>query len=104
MDNQIDEEVKQRRADHIMELQAEISAEKEAEKVGKTYECICDGVDDETGMYPLRSAADCPEIDGSIMTPADTRWKPARSITLPSPMPILMIFMVMRKAKWRNKP
>lgn len=38
MDNQIDEEVKQRRADHIMELQAEISAEKEAEKVGKTYE------------------------------------------------------------------
>ena len=72
MDNQIDEEVKQRRADHIMELQAEISAEKEAEKVGKTYECICDGVDDETGMYLLRSAADCPEIDGSIMTPADT--------------------------------
>ena len=71
MDNQIDEEVKQRRADHIMELQAEISAEKEAEKVGKTYECICDGVDDETGMYLLRSAADCPEIDGSIMTPAD---------------------------------
>lgn len=69
---QIDEEVKQRRADHIMELQAEISAEKEAEKVGKTYECICDGVDDETGMYLLRSAADCPEIDGSIMTPADT--------------------------------
>ena len=48
------------------------SAEKEAEKVGKTYECICDGVDDETGMYLLRSAADCPEIDGSIMTPADT--------------------------------
>ena len=72
MDNQIDEEVKQRRADHIMELQAEISAEKEAAKVGKTYECICDGVDDETGMYLLRSAADCPEIDGSIMTPADT--------------------------------
>ena len=29
-------------------------------------------VDDETGMYLLRSAADCPEIDGSIMTPADT--------------------------------
>ena len=62
----------QRRADHIMELQAEVSAEREGEKVGHTYECICDGVDDETGMYLLRSAADCPEIDGSIMTPADT--------------------------------
>ena len=72
MPNQIDEETKQRRADHIMELQAEVSAEREGEKVGHTYECICDGVDDETGMYLLRSAADCPEIDGSIMTPADT--------------------------------
>ena len=53
MGNQIDEEVKQRRADHIMELQAEISAEKEAEKVGKTYECICDGVDDELSLIHI---------------------------------------------------
>ena len=34
MPNQIDEETKQRRADHIMELQAEVSAEREGEKVG----------------------------------------------------------------------
>ncbi len=72
MPNQIDEETKQRRADHIMELQAEVSAEREGEKVGHTYECICDGVDDETGMYLLRTKADCPEIDGSVLTPADT--------------------------------
>ena len=70
--NQIDEETKQRRADHIMELQAEVSAEREGEKVGHTYECICDGVDDETGMYLLRTKADCPEIDGNVLTPADT--------------------------------
>ena len=37
MPNQIDEETKQRRADHIMELQAEVSAEREGEKVGHTY-------------------------------------------------------------------
>ena len=72
MPNQIDEETKQRRADHIMELQAEVSAEREGEKVGHTYECICDGVDDETGMYLLRTKADCPEIDGNVLTPADT--------------------------------
>ena len=72
MDGQIDEEVKQRRADHIMELQADISAACQAAKVGKTLECICDGVDDETGMYLLRSQADCPEIDGNVLTPADT--------------------------------
>ena len=76
MPNQIDEETKQRRADHIMELQAEVSAEREGEKVGHTYECICDGVDDETGMYLLRTKADCPEIDmvyaRDSREPADT--------------------------------
>ena len=72
MDNQIAEDVKQRRADHIMELQAQISAEKQAEKIGATLECVCDGVDEETGMYLLRSKADCPEIDGNVLTPADT--------------------------------
>ena len=72
MENQLDEETKQRRADHIMELQAEVSAAREGEKVGQTLECICDGVDDETGMYLLRTKADCPEIDGSVLTPADT--------------------------------
>lgn len=69
MENQLDEETKQRRADHIMELQAEVSAAREGEKVGNTYECICDGVDDETGMYLLRTKADCPEIDGNVLTP-----------------------------------
>jgi ribosomal protein S12 methylthiotransferase len=29
-------------------------------------------VDDETGMYLLRTKADCPEIDGNVLTPADT--------------------------------
>lgn len=32
MPNQLDEETKQRRADHIMELQAEVSAEREARR------------------------------------------------------------------------
>ena len=72
MEGQLDEETRQRRADHIMELQAEVSAGKEKEKVGRTLECICDGVDGETGMYLLRSRADCPEIDGNVLTPADT--------------------------------
>ena len=76
MDGQIDEEVKQRRAEHIMGLQADISAAAMAAKVGKTVECICDGVDDETGMYLLRTKADCPEIDGNVLTPADTPLTP----------------------------
>ena len=72
MDNQIDDEVKQRRADHIMEIQAEISEKKQHDRVGQTLECICDGLDEENGMYLLRSQGDCPEIDGNVLTPGDT--------------------------------
>ena len=71
MENQLDEETKQRRADHIMEIQAEISARKQAERVGQTLECVCDGIDEESGMYLLRSKGDCPEIDGCVLTPGD---------------------------------
>ena len=71
MDGQLAEEVRQRRADHIMEIQAEISAAAMAAKVGQTLPCLCDGVDEETGMYLLRSMGDCPEIDGNVLTPAD---------------------------------
>ena len=71
MENQLDDETKQRRADHIMEIQAEISARKQAERVGRTLECICDGIDEESGMYLLRSKGDCPEIDGCVLTPGD---------------------------------
>ncbi len=76
MPGQLDDETKQKRADGIMELQARISAELQRQKVGQTLECICDGVDDETGMYLLRSAGDCPEIDGNVLTPADTPLEP----------------------------
>ena len=76
MDGQLDEETKQRRADHIMELQALISAEKEEEKVGRVLECICDGVDEESGSYLLRSQADCPEIDGNVIVESETPLEP----------------------------
>ena len=76
MDGQLAEEVRQRRADHIMEIQAEISPAAMAAKVGQTLPCLCDGVDEETGMYLLRSMGDCPEIDGNVLTPADTPLVP----------------------------
>lgn len=72
MPGQLDEEEKQRRADHIMELQAGIMADSQAARVGRTLECVCDGLDEETGMWLLRTKADCPEIDGNVLAPADT--------------------------------
>ena len=71
MSDQIDEEVKQRRADQIMEIQTGIMSRKQAERVGQELECICDELDEENGLYLLRTMSDAPEIDGNVCVPAD---------------------------------
>ena len=68
---QIPQEEKQRRADTIMRIQAEISAAKLAQKVGRTLRVLCDGIDEESGLYLCRSAADAPEIDGNVCVKSD---------------------------------
>ncbi|MBQ7858636.1 MAG: 30S ribosomal protein S12 methylthiotransferase RimO [Faecalibacterium sp.] len=66
MEGQLDEETKQARADLVMRVQSNIMAEKQAEKVGQTVKVICDGIDEESGLYLCRTAADSPEIDGNV--------------------------------------
>ena len=41
-------------------------AQKQAAKVGQTVRVICDGIDDESGLYLCRTAADAPEVDGNV--------------------------------------
>ncbi len=66
MPDQIDEEEKQRRADVVMQVQANISARKMAEKIGQSLTVLCDGIDEESGLYLCRSEGDAPEIDGCV--------------------------------------
>ena len=66
MEGQLDEETKARRAEIVMEIQTGIMARKQAEKVGQTLRVLCDGLDDESGLYICRTAADAPEIDGAV--------------------------------------
>ncbi|MES2289937.1 MAG: 30S ribosomal protein S12 methylthiotransferase RimO [Pseudomonadota bacterium] len=61
----VPEAVKEERYARLMELTAQISAEKLAAKVGRTLDVIIDEVDDEGGATG-RSQADAPEIDGSV--------------------------------------
>jgi len=60
----VPDEVKQERHDRFMELAARISAEKLAAKVGRRMRVLVDAVGDEGAI--ARSAADAPEIDGSV--------------------------------------
>lgn len=64
--DQIDNQVKQDRAEHIMETQLDIASEKNAAKIGTTQKVLIEGWDDYIKCYYGRSEADAPEIDGKV--------------------------------------
>lgn len=66
MDGQIEETLKEQRADSIMRIQTAIMAEKQAKKVDSVLRVLCDGQDEESGLYLCRSTADAPDIDGVV--------------------------------------
>lgn len=59
-------ELAEERWHRFMEAQAQISADRLAQKVGRTMQVLIDGYDD-AGNAIARSAADAPEIDGSVI-------------------------------------
>ncbi len=75
MENQIDEEIKQARADSIMRRQMDISREVNEAKVGKTFEVLVDGQDEE-GAYIGRTQYDAPEIDNTVIFQAEQKLEP----------------------------
>lgn len=63
--------VKEERYHRFMQLQAEISRNKLAEKVGSIQTVLVDSVDDE--QIIARSKSDAPEIDGLVYLPPDSQ-------------------------------
>ena len=63
----VDFEEARRRADLILELQAPIMEAFCEGLVGKILDVLCEGYDEESGMYCGRSYADSPEIDGQVL-------------------------------------
>jgi ribosomal protein S12 methylthiotransferase len=63
--DEISQEVKQARADEVMELQQAISEELTAQKVGQTLSVIIDR--EEGDHYIGRTEADSPEVDGEVL-------------------------------------
>ena len=71
MPNQVDEQVKNRRMELIMEDQYVIASEKNEEKIDSTVEVLIEGWDDYIKCYFGRSGADAPEIDGKVFFTSD---------------------------------
>ena len=77
MENQVEESIKLRRNEIIMQDQLEIVNLKNEEKVGKTYRVLVEDYDSYTDSYSGRTYMDAPEIDGEIkFTCEDTVYNP----------------------------
>lgn len=70
-EDNVSDDVKQRRLDRIMALQQEISSEIAAEKIGKVFKVI---VDRKEGDYYIgRTEFSSPEVDPEVLIPAGVR-------------------------------
>lgn len=65
-DQQIDENVKERRRDEIMALQQEISYDSNSKMMGRILKVIVEGYLYKENMYMCRSYMDAPDIDGCV--------------------------------------
>ena len=71
MEDQVEEDVKTRRGEIIMQDQYSIMEEKNNEKIGKTYKVIVEDYDGYSDSYTGRTYMDAPEIDGLVRFTSD---------------------------------
>lgn len=74
-ENQVEEDVKLRRGEIIMQDQLEIVTVKNHERIGKTYRVIVEDYDGYSDSYSGRTYMDAPEIDGQISFTTDKHYE-----------------------------
>ncbi len=62
----VDADEAARRAEIVRELQAGIMEDFDRSRVGSTVRVLCEGFDEDTGLYVGRSFAESPDVDGYI--------------------------------------
>jgi len=72
--NDVPEEEKERRAQEIMDVQQEISYQKNAAKIGKTFKVIIDKK--EAGKYLGRTEFDSVEVDNEVIVNSSSKLNP----------------------------
>ncbi|MEE1964429.1 30S ribosomal protein S12 methylthiotransferase RimO [Allomuricauda taeanensis] len=72
LEDDVPEEVKQRRANEIMEIQSQISWELNQEKIGKTFRCIIDRK--EGNHFVGRTEFDSPDVDNEVLIDATKHY------------------------------
>ncbi len=72
LEDDVPEEVKQQRANEIMEIQSQISWELNQEKIGKTFQCIIDRK--EGNHFVGRTEFDSPDVDNEVLIDATKHY------------------------------
>jgi len=68
MDNQVEDKIKQKRFDAIMQVQQNISREKHKAFIGKTVDVLVEGLSEETELLLQgRTSQQAPDIDGVVL-------------------------------------
>ena len=80
MDGQLDDELKRRRADLIMQQQYEIFTERQSQHIGKTYDVLVDGFDEDNLLYLGRTYMDCIEIDAQVILSTEDELLPGQFV------------------------
>ena len=73
---QLPQELREQRAEAVMNIQANVMARRQEERVGRTVQVICDGYDDENDLYICRTRADAPDIDAECCVRSETPLEP----------------------------
>ena len=71
MPDQIDEEIKEKYRDELMQLQQEISADRSAAMIGRIVRVMIEGFIPEDNTYVGRSYKDAPNVDGMVFFECD---------------------------------
>ena len=71
MPDQIDEEIKEKYRDELMQLQQEISADRSAAMIGRIVRVMIEGFISEDNTYVGRSYKDAPNVDGLVFVECD---------------------------------
>ena len=72
LEDNVQQEVKERRVEEIMELQSQISWEKNQEKIGKVFRCIFDRK--EGNYFVGRTEFDSPDVDNTVLVSAENTY------------------------------
>lgn len=73
-ENQVDEDIKNKRRNKIMEIQQKVSNSLLKERIGKEYECLIENVTDDGKYFIGRSYMDVPSEDGVIFIKYNSRY------------------------------